>query len=62
MKTPYKPGYFITPSDVTRILNISLSTVYCLINEGKLKAIQVGKNKRIYYPDFINFIESSRKN
>ena len=58
MKIPYKPGYFITPKDAANILNVSLSYVYKLIKEGNLKAVQVGKRKRIYYPDFIKFIES----
>ena len=62
IKTLYKPGYFIKPSDVAKILNVSLSSVYKLIKDRKLKAVLVGRTKRIYYPELCIYIESHVNN
>ena len=38
--------------------NLSRSTIYNLINAGKLKAIKIGRSVRIYERDLDAYIES----
>ena len=62
MEKEYKPGYFIRPSEVAKILDVSMTSVYKLINEGKLKTVIIGKVKRVYYPNLCEYIENYVKN
>ena len=56
------PSYqILTPEQVTKIMQVSLKTVYRWISSGKLTASQVGyKTYRIFEEDLITFMKKNR--
>ncbi len=52
----YKNEQLLKASEVARILNISLSMVYKIIQEGKLPSIRLGKAIRIRLVDLESII------
>jgi excisionase family DNA binding protein len=51
----------LTPEEVTKIMKVSLKTVYRWIGAGQLGASQVGyKTYRIFEQDLILFMKKSR--
>ena len=47
-----------TPSQVARIMGISRSQVYILMNKGQLDSVHIGRCRRITKQHIDNFIES----
>jgi len=56
------PDYqILTPEEVSKIMKVSLKTVYRWISAGKLDASQVGyKTYRIFEQDLILFMKNNR--
>jgi len=45
------------PEDAARLLAISRSTVYNLMNDGKLKSIHIGRSRRIHIEELYRFVK-----
>jgi excisionase family DNA binding protein len=56
----FKDERLLKASEVARILNISRSLVYNLIQTGKIAHIRVNQAVRIHQDDLNKFIEDSR--
>lgn len=50
----------LTPQDVAKILQVSKRTVYKVINEQKIPAIQVGKRLRILREDLEKWLQENK--
>ena len=50
----------LTPEQVAAMLQLHVLTIYNYIRQGKLNAVQIGRNYRIIPEDLTNFIESNR--
>ncbi len=46
-------------TEVAKILNISLPMAYRLIQIGKIRAVQIGKGRRVRPQDLRHYIESN---
>ena len=44
-------------SDAAKVLNISRSMVYVLINEGKLRPVHIGRSMRIPLSELEDYVE-----
>lgn len=53
---PLKPYY--RPNEIADIADISLRTVYRMIEDGKIKTVKIGHNIRVARDEFLRFIES----
>jgi len=51
---------FLSPKELTEILNISLPTVYRLIEMRKFPAYKVGKSLRVLKDDLVAFLDSQK--
>ena len=51
---------FLSPKELTEILNISLPTVYRLIEMRKFPAYKVGKSLRVLKDDLLEFLDSQK--
>lgn len=51
---------FISPSEFGNIFDISLLTVYRLIDKRKIPVIKIGKSLRIAREDIIEYITKAR--
>jgi excisionase family DNA binding protein len=47
-----------TPAEVAKLLSVSRSQVYILMNEGKLKSVHIGRSRRISLKELNTFIDS----
>ena len=50
----------LTPEQVAGMLQLHVLTIYNYIRQGKLNAVQLGRNYRIIPEDLTHFIESNR--
>ena len=48
--------------DVAKVLNISLPMAYRLIQIGEIRAVQIGKGRRVRLQDLCEYIESNLTN
>ena len=60
VSTIYETGQLLKASEVAKILNISRSLVYSLIQTGKIAHIRVNQAVRIHQDDLNKFIEGNR--
>lgn len=51
-----------SPAEAAKLLNISRSQVYILLNEGRLKSVHIGRSRRITKDALISFVEDLEKN
>lgn len=51
---------FLSPKELTEILNLSLPTVYRLIEMRKFPAYKVGKSLRVWKDDLVAFLDSQK--
>jgi excisionase family DNA binding protein len=59
--TPEAPTTLLTPVDVARLANVSLSTVRREIERGELRARHVGRQLRISPDDFRDYLEKDTR-
>jgi excisionase family DNA binding protein len=52
----------LKPTEVADILNISLPMAYKLIQIGEIRAVQIGKGRRVRPQDLRQYIESNLTN
>ena len=50
----------LTPEQVAGMLQLHVLTIYNYIRQGKINAVQIGRNYRIIPEDLTHFIESNR--
>ncbi|HUV75467.1 MAG TPA: helix-turn-helix domain-containing protein [Dehalococcoidales bacterium] len=50
----------LTPEQVAGILQLHVLTIYNYIRQGRINAVQIGRNYRITPEDLTHFIESNR--
>ena len=50
----------LTPEQVAGMLQLHVLTIYNYIRQGKLNAVQLGRNYRVVPEDLTHFIESNR--
>jgi len=50
----------LTPEQVAGMLQLHVLTIYNYIRQGKLNAVQLGRNYRIIPEDLTHFIEANR--
>jgi putative molybdopterin biosynthesis protein len=55
-----KDNQFLTPAEVSKVLQLSLLTIYKYIRNKELLAIKFGRNYRIRREDLDNFIKSNK--
>ena len=60
VSTIYKNERLLKASEVARILNISRSLVYNLIQTGKIPHIRINQSVRVRQDDLNKFIEGNR--
>ena len=60
VSTIYEDEQLLKASEVARILNISRSLVYSLIQTGKIAHVRINQAVRIHQDDLIKFIEGNR--
>ena len=60
VSTIYENGQLLKASEVARILNISRSLVYNLIQTGKIPHIRINQSVRVRQDDLNKFIEGNR--
>ncbi|MDO9545978.1 MAG: helix-turn-helix domain-containing protein [Pelolinea sp.] len=60
VSTIYENGQLLKASEVARILNISRSLVYNLIQTGKIPHIRISQSVRVRQDDLNKFIEGNR--
>jgi excisionase family DNA binding protein len=60
VSTIYKDERLLKASEVARILNISRSLVYSLIQTGKIPHIRINQSVRVHQDDLNKFIEGNR--
>ncbi len=53
--------HLLKPVEVSRVLNVSKSTVYRMLKSGDLPSLEVGFSKRVHPDDLDHFIEECRK-
>ena len=51
----------LKPAEVSRMLNVSKSTVYRILKSGALPTVKVGFSKRVHPDDLNHFIDDCRK-
>ena len=49
----------LNATDVAKVLNISLAMAYRLIQIGEIRAVQIGKGRRVRPQDLRQYIESN---
>ena len=49
----------LNAADVAKVLNISLAMAYRLIQIGEIRAVQIGKGRRVRPQDLHQYIESN---
>ena len=49
----------LNAADVAKVLNISLAMAYRLIQIGEIRAVQIGKGRRVRLQDLHQYIESN---
>ena len=52
----------LNAADVAKVLNISLAMAYRLIQIGEIRAVQIGKGRRVRLQDLHQYIESNLTN
>ncbi len=60
VSTIYENEKLLKASEVAKILNISRSLVYSLIQTGKIAHVRINQVVRIHQDDLIKFIEGNR--
>ena len=60
VSTIYENGQLLKASEVAKILNISRSLVYLLIQTGKIPYIRINQAVRVHQDDLCKFIEGNR--
>ena len=55
-----KNNEFITTGEASKILKVSLLTIYRYIKAGKLPAYKIGRDYRIKKEEFDKFLEEKR--
>ena len=60
VSTIYKDNRLLKASEVARILNISRSLAYSLIQTGKIPHIRINQSVRVRQDDLNKFIEGNR--
>ena len=60
VSTIYENERFLKANEVARILNISRSLVYNLIQTGKIPHIRINQSVRVRQDDLNKFIEGNR--
>ncbi len=53
--------HLLKPAEVSRVLNVSKSTVYRMLKSGDLPSLEVGFSKRVHPDDLDHFINECRK-
>jgi excisionase family DNA binding protein len=56
------PNSLLKATEVADILNISLPMAYRLIQIGEIRAVQIGKGRRVRLQDLCEYIESNLTN
>ena len=56
---PHEKVPLLKAVDVAKVLNISLPMAYRLIQIGEIRAVQIGKGRRVRPQDLHNYIESN---
>lgn len=47
----HRPPLLLTIKETSRALGVGLTSTYRLINEGKLRTVKAGSDKRVVYED-----------
>ena len=54
----YMKQYLYSPIEAARVMGVSRSTIYNLLNDGKLGSVHIGKSRRISSTHMIQFVEN----
>jgi excisionase family DNA binding protein len=50
--------YLYSPVEAARVMGLSRSSIYNLLNRGELKSVHIGKSRRISSEHMIQFVEN----
>ena len=51
----------LSPRDLSRVLGLSLSTTYALLNDGQLPTYRIGRLRKVRQQDVDAFVQSRRE-